>query len=487
MTPSPTLSSPTLAWPRQTHALRLADALMIKTGLHRADRAGRPPGPSPLSDLALVPLYFSGQLRYMQILQQTWGDVVFTRVGPYTNITLHDPALIEEVLLRQHERFQKDVFTAMLKPIVGQGLLTSEGELWRKQRKLAAPKLQKKQITAYAQAMVWLTEQACDRWTAHGPTRRPLSQDMMELTLLIVTQTLFGMSAHDIAHEVGDLIDRLMAHFDREFHSPLLLVPPSIRTPTRRAFDADRAKLDEVLRRMIAQRRAGEPGDDLLWRLIHARDEDGSPMPDAQLRDEAITMFLAGHETTSLAITYTWDLLTRHPDAMARLVREVDQTLQGRPATVEAMSQLPWTRAVIQESMRLYPPAWIIGRQAREPVELGPWRVEPGAQLLISPWLLHRDARWFERPTRFEPERWLDGQLEASLPRYAYMPFGGGPRVCIGNHFAMMELILVVATMAQRLTITREDDSPLQLATSVTLRPAKPVELLIAPRAASAP
>jgi cytochrome P450 len=442
----------------------------------------RIPGPSTLSDLALVPVYFGNQLRYLETLHKTWGDVVHSNMGPHPSLLIQDTDLIEEFLLKKHDSFHKDMFVKLLDPIVGQGLLTSEGKLWRKQRKLAAPALQKKQIAAYAETFVSLTAQACEEWTSQGAQTRDVSRDIMALTLKIVVQTLFGMSLEDGVEEIGQLVDLLMEHLNLEFHSPLLLVPQSVKTPSRKKFLKHVARLDDVLRDLIARRRAGAEGDDLLWRFITARDEDGQPMPDKQLRDEAITMFLAGHETTSLAITYAWDLMTRNPDALNRLVREVDEALGERAATMEDMGKLPWTKAVVQETLRLHPPAWILGREAIEDVQLGPWHVKAGTQVITSPWLLHRDARWFKNPLDFMPQRWLGGQLEASLPRYGYMPFGGGPRVCIGNHFAMMEAMLVIATMAQRVRLKRVSAAPLQFVTSVTLRPALPVQFEVSAR-----
>lgn len=446
------------------------------------DKKREMPGPSVLSDMALIPVYFNGQLRYLETLQKTWGDVVHTNMGPHPSVLIQDTALIEEVFLKKSDSFRKDAFTKLLHPIVGSGLLTSEGALWRKQRKLAAPALQKKQIASYADAFVSLTAAACEAWTRDGAQIRPTSKDVMALTLQIVVQTLFGITIDSHVQEIGELVDLLMEHLDREFHSPLLILPQSVKTPSRREFLKNVERLDALLRDMIRTRREAPEGDDLLWRLIQARDEDGNPMDEQQLRDEAITMFLAGHETTSLAITYAWDLMTRNPSAMRRLVGEVDEVLGDRAATMEDMGKLPWVKAVVQETLRVHPPAWIIGREALEDVELGPWHIKAGTQVIVSPWMLHHDARAFKDPYDFKPERWLGGELEASLPRYAYLPFGGGPRVCIDNHFAMMEAMLVIATMAQRASFKRVNAAPLRFATSVTLRPAEPVMFEVSPR-----
>ena len=253
-------------------------------------------------------------------------------------------------------------------------------------------------------------------------------------------------------------------------------------TPGNRRFRRAKAEIDAVMYDTIARRRAGEKaGDDLLSRLLAARDEDGSRMSDRQLRDELVTLFLAGHETTALALSYSFYLLAQHPDAEARLAAELDEVLQGKPPTAADVPRLRSTEWVIKESMRLYPPATSIGREAVCDTEIGGYFVPKGAQVSPVQWVVHRDARWFDDPEAFKPERW-DNDLARRLPRCAYFPFGDGPRVCIGNQFAIMEAVLVLATVAQRYRLALAPGFQLELLPSVTLRPKHGVSMVIQER-----
>jgi cytochrome P450 len=242
------------------------------------------------------------------------------------------------------------------------------------------------------------------------------------------------------------------------------------------------AHLDTVIDRFIAEgRRRATPGDDLLSRLLHAQDEDGTRMTDRQLRDEAMTLYLAGHETTALTLTWAWFLLAQHPEDEANLAAEWATVLGGRPPRVEDLPRLPRTERVILESMRLYPPAFAVGREPVGPVELGGYRFGPGTSILMSQWVTHRDPRWFADPEKFRPDRWADG-LQQRLPKFAYYPFGGGPRMCIGNTFALMEAALLLATFGPRYRFTLNDPASVELWPAVTLRPRGPVRAVLAGR-----
>jgi cytochrome P450 len=408
--------------------------------------------------------------RYVREAQDRWGDVVELKGLRRSLVLVGDPALAGELLQDKDGAFQKDWVTRGLKLLLGQGLLTSEGELWRKQRKLIAPSLSKKHIAAYADAMVRKTRE----WLARvEPGRvRDVHRDMTEVTLEIVVETLFGTSLGAGGHEdVGRALDQVMVDFQeivqtwRQFFPEW--VPFAARRRTVRAGkEIDRAVFDVIRRR----RASGALGDDLLSRLLEARDEAGSGMTDEQLRDEAITLFLAGHETTANALSFTLLLLAEHPEVDRTLFEEVERVLGDRPATAEDVGRLPYTDAVLRESMRVRPPAHIFGREAVRDTKLGPWDVPKGTTLLVSPWALHHDARFFPDPFAFRTERWLDGST-ANLPKNAYLPFGGGPRICIGDHFAMMESVLVLATIARRLRFEKTSDEPVELQAAVTLRP----------------
>ena len=447
---------------------------------HLIGRDQRPPGPavclSPINMFA----FFEDQLGMLAMLHETYGDEVYMRLGPMQFFAMRDPALIEQVLLKKSSSFHKDDFMEVLRQILGDGLLTSEDEQWRKHRRIAAPALKRKQIRTYADDMVSYTRESADHLRDGAVV--DVWEEMMELTLRIVVKTLFNLELPEQVNEIGEAIEEAMNYFDKESHSGWALLPKSVPTPARHKFRETLGKLDAIIYDLIMERRKGEAGDDLLWSLLEARYEDGTAMSTRQIRDEAITMFIAGHETTALATTFAFDQIARAPEIARKLREELDAVLGDRPATLEDVRQLTYTEAIIKETMRLYPPAWIIGRRANEDVQIGPWQIPEGSQVVMSQWLIHRDERHFEDPLSFKPERWHGTNLERELPRFAYFPFGGGPRVCIGNHFAMMEAILVVAEMARRWEFQLTDPSPIELAPMITLRPTGPVRMKVKAR-----
>lgn len=414
-------------------------------------------------------------------LTQSYGDVASLRMGRELIFVIADPELIGEVLLDKDAAFIKDSVTRGLVQVLGKGLLTSEGELWRRQRKLIAPSLSKKQIASYADAMVRLAREYADR-LREGEVR-DVHDDMSRVTLEIVVATLFGTGLDGGHERAGHVVDGYMDDFHALVHSWRRLVPAWVPLPERLRGARAAKELDAIVLDVVRKKRASsERGDDLLSRLLLARDESGgSGMDDQQLRDEVITLYLAGHETTANALSWTLLLLAEHPEIDARVVREVETVLGSRAATADDMGALPVTRAVIDESMRLYPPAHIIGREATRDVRLGPWTVPQGAAVLASPWAMHHDPRFFPDPEAFRPDRWLDGSTK-ELPKYAYMPFGGGPRICVGNHFALMEAVLVLATIVQRVRLERISRAAIPSQPAVTLRPVGGVPLRVAMR-----
>ncbi len=416
-------------------------------------------------------------------LSTRYGDVVSLRIGTELVVVLADPELIGELLLDKDAAFMKDNVTRGLAQVLGKGLLTSEGELWRKQRKLIAPSLSKKQIASYADAMVLHGRRYAER-LSNGEVR-DLHADMSAVTLAIVVATLFGTELAGGQERVGVVVDQYMEDFHALVHSWRRLFPEWFPFPERRRGNRTVKELDALVFDIIRRKRASkERGDDLLSRLLLARDESepSSGMDDQQLRDEVITLFMAGHETTANALAWTLLLLAEHPEIDARVSCEVASVLGTRAAAAEDVAKLPVTRAVIDESMRLYPPAHIIGRESLREVRLGEYTIPRGTSVLASPWAMHHDRRFFPDPEAFRPDRWLDGST-ASLPRYAYMPFGGGPRVCVGNHFAMMEAVLVLATIVQRVRFERISRAPVRAQPAITLRPVDGVPLRVALRA----
>jgi cytochrome P450 len=356
--------------------------------------------------------------------------------------------------------------------IMGQGLVAvNDIAFHRRQRRLIQPVFHMGRIQSYADVMVDYTDRLMRDWQAGSI--RDLSEEMMTLTMYIVSKTLYGAdmeSMSAIAHEVGGAIEVMQEVTDQEFNLPFPL-PEWLPVRLNRRRKAARSIVYGTMERMIAARQANGVVDtgDLLSLLLLAEYEDGTRMSPQQVRDELVTLFMAGHETTSNALTWTWYLLSQHPAVEARLHAELDRVLGGRLPTLNDLRDLPYTLQVIKEAMRLYPPAWTLNvRQANADTTLGPFRLNKGDQVFISPYVMQRHSAYWDDPLAFRPER-FEPEQEKALPRYAYMPFGGGPRVCIGNSFAMMEAHLIVATMAQRFGFALKPGHPVELNPQITL------------------
>ena len=433
--------------------------------------------PGPRFGFRMIGALQRDPLTIMTQVKEQYGDMVHVRLPLANAYLVADPRLIEQVLLRDHHVFHKDVLTRELRYLLGDGLLTSEGEHWKRVRKLASPPLTKRAISAYGDAMVLSARRYAEAFTPEQP--RNVHEDLMQLTLEIVTRTLFGTDLPPGSERVGAALHTAMDYFLNYTRSMKRLIPKWLPIPAHLRMRKAIKTIDATLMQIIAQRRAAlnDEAIDLVSLLLRARDDEGSGLTDAQLRDEAITIFLAGHETTALALAYSLMLLAQHPESQAKAHAEVDSVLQGRPATAADYGRLHYLDQIVTESMRLYPPAWIVAREATEDYDLGGYRVRPNEQLWISQWIVHRDARWFSEPNAFKPERWT-AEMREQLPRFAYFPFGGGPRVCIGNHFAQMEAVLVLATLLQARSFTQAPDHELALECSVTMRPAKGVRLI---------
>jgi cytochrome P450 len=316
--------------------------------------------------------------------------------------------------------------------------------------------------------MVGYSDRLVDGWR-DGEVRN-VHDDMMRVTMEIVSKTLFDADVETDVDELGRAFEIVLREIATRFRRPFK-IPDWIPTPGNLRYRRGVRRLEGLVFRILAERRADprERGD-LLSMLMSARDDDGNAMSDGELRDELVTIFLAGHETTAIALSWTLHLLAQHPLVRDRLVKELFDQLDRRPATVDDLPNLPFADAVVKEAIRLYPPAYVLGREAVGDCEIGGWRIPAGATVFMSPWVMHRDARWFASPEKFLPERWLDG-LAARLPRFAYMPFGGGPRVCIGDRFATMEAVLILATVARRYRLERTSEAEIIPFPSITLRP----------------
>jgi cytochrome P450 len=411
------------------------------------------------------------------------GPLVRVELGPIKIVLVSDPEIVETICVTQNRRFVKDRFARDLELVLGTGLLTSEGDFWRRQRRLAQPAFHKERIAGYGKTMVEITSAHARRW--RDREIRDAHADMMALTLDIVGRTLFGADVGARAREIGECLEDVTVRYA---DAVAMIVPhwDKLPTPLNRRFRSAIERLDRVIFELLESHRAGRTGDgaDLLSLLMAARDEDGSGMSDRQLRDETITLLLAGHETTALVLTFTWLLLSQHPLVRAKLHAELAEVLGDRPATVADLPRLVVADRIVRESMRLYPPAWSIGREAAEDVELGGTRFGRGTGFWFPPWTMHRDSKWYANPERFDPDRW-SGDFAKTLPRFAYLPFGGGPRQCIGNAFATMETVLCLATIAQRVQFDVVPDQSLELVPTVTLRPKYGLRVRVRTRAGS--
>ncbi len=412
--------------------------------------------------------YFRDPLRFLTGVRRSEGDLANFRLMDMQFLLVSDPVLIEQVLVKQASRFSKDFFARDLKRVLGEGLLTSEGDFWKRQRRLSSPAFHRERLTDYAKIMVDRTEDTLATWKSG---ERDVHEDFMALTLDIVARTLFSADVEGVARVVGPALEAVLGWYN----NPLLVGNPwLIKTPLphakryRDAVSDTRAIVDGIIR----QRRAKPDPDsrDLLSMLLAAQDDDGTHMTDAQVRDEVLTLFLAGHETTALTLSWSTVLLCKHPEMVTRLRAEVESVAPGRRLTLDDVPKLTFASGVIHESMRMYPPAWAIGREAQEEFELGGNRFPKGTNIFLSPWAMHHDERTFADPERFDPDRWNDG-LARRLHKFAYFPFGGGPRVCIGNAFAMMESVLLLASFARRFDVTLAPSARIATTSSVTLRP----------------
>jgi cytochrome P450 len=427
----------------------------------------RPPGPQDPTGIWNALRLQTGMLEMLRALTDSYGDIVYFKLLGSDYYLLNNPDDIENAMARQASAMARDEYVSTLERTLGHGLLTSEGELWRRQRKLMAQAFTPKRIQDYGETMVAVTERGLN---FHAGQVINLHAEMNRTTMEVVAAVLFGAA---ISPEQVVLVGAAMETIN-EFYSnspeAMLMLPPWVPTPLNRRVNAAIERLDSVVYSIIGQRRrGGEARHDLLDTLLAAQDDGGAGMSDKQLRDEVTTLFLAGHETTSLALAHTIYLLAKHPEIERRLVAELDAVLAGRLPKVEDAKALRYTKQVLDEAMRLYPPAWSTGREVIREVEIAGYRIPVGAQLLMSQWLVHRDARFFPDPEAFDPDRWLPERAKL-LPRYAYFPFGGGPRVCIGNHFAMLEATLLLAVLMQRHHFELLPGQSLALAPSVTLR-----------------
>jgi cytochrome P450 len=426
-----------------------------------------PPGPRSIIPFRHLRTLQRDPIPFFARLAEEYGDASQFHVGPQQIFFFNHPDLIRELLVTQHRSFHKSRVLQRSKIIFGEGLLTSEEELHKRQRRLVQPAFHRERIARYAEVMI---ERAARLAWRDGEVL-DIHQEMMRLTLSVVAKTLFDAEVDEEADEIGAALTSLVDLFPT-LMNPIASLLRKLPLPQTIRFRRSLERLDKTVYGIIDERRkSGHDRGDLLSMLLMAVDEegDGGSMSDQQLRDEAMTLFLAGHETTANALAWTWYLLSLNPDAANAMHRELDAILDERLPTPADYARLPYTEMVVAESMRMFPPAWAVSRLAIEDAMIGQWLVPRGAVVVAAQAVTHRDPRWFPDPDTFDPLRFTP-EAKASRPKLSYFPFGAGPRICIGEGFAWMEAVLIVATIAQRwkLELLSRDVTP---QASITLRP----------------
>jgi cytochrome P450 len=435
-----------------------------------------PPGPKSHFLIGNILEINTDPLSFFSQCARSYGNVVRFGFGPNPSYMLNHPDLVEQVLVTQYPNFVKSSVYRRGLRILGNGLLTSEGDFWQRQRRLCQPAFHQERIAAYGQVMVTYANRLLDQ-CSDGQVR-DVHQDMMQLTAAIAAKTLLDEDITTKAEGVQDAIQAVM-----DFNAQLsnqYFVPAWLPTKSNLRYSKAIKQLDTLIYGIIDQRRSsGKDTGDLLSLLLMVRDEtDGTQMTNQQVRDEAMTLFLAGHETTALALTWTWFLLSQHPLVEAKLQEELNTVLSGRTPTVADLPRLRYTEQVVKESMRLYPPLWGMSRVALNNCELGGYQVKAGTTVFLFQWVIHRDSRFFDNPEIFNPDRWADN-LQKRLPTFAYFPFGGGPRICIGKAFAQMEAVLLLASIAQKFRLILPPDQNVVPQPSLSLRPKDGLKMLL--------
>lgn len=430
------------------------------------DSRNLPPGPPGKFLLGRLPMASADPLASLSAWARRYGDVYHYRaLGRHVCVVSH-PADIESILVKRPQDFTKGRGLQVNRRLFGNGLLTSEGTAWRAQRQLCQPSFSGERVNDYGGVMVRYATEMIEQWR-NGETRA-LDRDLSLLTIRVVTRALFGVEAGRLAEDVARCLKPVM-----EFNTRGRILLPAMRflpTPASMRYRKAARQLDRVVDQIIHMRRtAVTDREDLLALLLRAND-DHRGMSSSLLRDEVMTLLLAGHETTALTLQWAFYLLSRHPEVEAALLKEIREVLGERPPAAQDLSSLVYAGRLIKETLRLYPPAYVMVRSAARDIELGGYRVPRGTSILMSQWIVHHDPRYYSEPERFNPGRWTP-EFATQLPRFAYFPFGGGPRACIGASFALTEATLVLVTILQRFHLPLASDRPLLPAPAITLRP----------------
>lgn len=439
-----------------------------------------PPGPASHYLVRNFVDLTSDWLGFLTRCAREYGDVVYFRLLNTPVCLLSHPDDIESVLVTQAANFEKSRDYRALGTVIGNGLLKSEGNFWRAQRKLIQPAFHNENVLRYSRIMVEDTQRMLATWR-DGETR-DIQQEMSRLALEIVAKSLFGAN---VSSEAANVSEALKVVSEQLYNAANLAMVFPEKLPLPSAFSLRRAvrRLDEIIYPIIRKRRAAANGSPDLLGMLLAAQENGNRMTDRQLRDEVMTLFLAGHETTALALSWTFFLLSRHPAVEEKLLAELRAVLGRRAPAPGDLARLPYTDCVVKEALRLYPPAWGIGRRAIRAFEVGGYRLPAGTNIFILQWIVHRDARFYASPETFNPDRWRGDPVgRGALPRFAYLPFGAGPRVCVGASFALMEARLLLATILPRFHLEVVPGHPVEIQPSVTLRPRHGIKVVLQKR-----
>jgi cytochrome P450 len=443
------------------------------------------PGPRGYPLVGVLPKILGNPLQFLSESMLDHREIMRLNLGLGSVYMVNHPDLVELVLKDHHRSYEKGNMWQPIKLLIGDGLPVAEGEQWRKQRRLMQPAFHHQYITNMLDSMNSAIEEGLQHWSTLADTGQPIDvlEEMLHIGLDLIFKTMFTTSITEdeavLLNKEFTLIARLVMYRMWTFFLPVW-----VPRPGDKRFAEGVKAADEIVYRVIKRRRdSGEDTGDLLSMLMAARDEEtGEPMTDVQLRDEIITIMTAGHETVAIAMGWLWYLLSQHPEIEEKVYQEASSVLQGRPtATLADLGKMPYGKMVIQESMRLYPPVWPIPRVAVSDDQLGPYHIPAGSMVVVSPYVVHRNPDFWPEPEKFDPERFTPEQI-ASRPRYAYLPFGGGPRICIGNSFAMMQAQLALAMVVQRYKLQLVPGHKVVPAASATTKPLYGLPMLLTKR-----
>ena len=443
----------------------------------------RPPGPGSSGGIAsLLHGNQSGVLNSFVRMWKEHGDIVYTKFGPIHNYILFHPEDVNYVLVKNQKNYVKGIGYDGFRLLVGQGLVTSDGDLWRQQRKMMSPYFTPNAMGNFSTLMAETVSHMLEGWeeAAHNDQILHMDTEMMRLTMSIIGRAMFSLDLGNTPTEVGHALQEAFAFIPTRSMNPL--IPMWFPLESHRRFRHNEKVINAFIAEQIEAGRKSEQEENLLQIMLKAQDEEtGRGMDDRQLRDEVVTLFFAGFETTARSLTWGWYLLDQHPEVLEQIAVEADAVLSGRHPTHTDLEQLTFTRQVVDETLRLYPPTALLARQTIEEDEIGGYSIPANGMITLVPWIVHRHTDFWTEPEKFDPQRFTP-EASAERPKFAYIPFAAGPRVCIGNSFALMEMVYAFAMAAQRFRFERDGDRPIGAEFSGTTRPTRPLMMRISPR-----